>query len=187
MSSVSAARPGIDAVLNTTESGIPLDQIARDLLGDRRSIGGDEAVAAGITGEVPWSWRAALLAGIASACLQAGILVLSAQTPTELIPGLPIQVGGAGSAMTPAVIAYGLWSGGSDAASTLMIAQFVLKVLKQTSPVAYALGGALVGVGTGYVVRVLMGGDDNMAADAITGLVAGFLYRMLAGVKAVKA
>jgi hypothetical protein len=175
------------AALATTESGIPLEEIARRILGDGASIAETQTTTAPTDGVVPWTWRAAILAGLAAACLQAGLVVLSTQSPTPLLPGLPMQVGGTGSSLTPALIAYGLWNGGSAAATTMMIANFILRVMKMTSPVAYALGGALVGAGSGYLLRVLLGGEDTMATDAIAGLAAGFLYRIFAGVKASKA
>lgn len=179
------ALPGAVAALHATESGIPLEQLARDLLGDAKPAGSAEAGAvSSAEGRVPWSWRAAMLAGIAAASLQAGLIVLSSQSPTPLLPGLPWAVGGAGSALTPAVIAYGLWNGGSNAATTMMVAHFGLRAVRTTSPLAYALGGAVVGAAASYLMRTLLGGDDTLATDAITGLLAGFLYRMIAGARA---
>jgi hypothetical protein len=177
---------GLHDALTTTESGIPLDEIAKKLLGEGHSTRSDEDVRQSTSGEVPWSWRASILAGLVAACMQAGVVVLSSQTPTAILPGIPMEVGGAGSTLTPAVIAYGLWNGGSEAASTLMIAHFALKIMKTTSPVAYALGGAIAGAASGYVIRMLIGGEDTMVTDAIAGLIAGFLFRVIAGVQRAK-
>ncbi len=178
----SLRRPAAAEALTTTESGVPLDQLARQLLGERSHSSAQDAATRG-PGVVPWSWRAAMLAGLAAACLRAGLIVLSAQTAAPILPGLPIAVGGEGSAMAPALIAWGLWSGGRDAATTMFIANLILRLLKTDSPVAYALGGALVGAGSSYATMLLLGGENDIAVQAALGLAAGFLYRIFAGTK----
>ncbi len=179
-----AARPDLNAALSTTESGIPLDQIARNLIGsgDAPAPGAEKEQ----TGVVPWSWRAALLAGVCASCLQAGVVVMSAQTPTAILPGVQFEVGGAGSSMEPLLIAYGLWVGGRSAAVTMLLAHFGLRTLspKTLSSIAYAIAGAMAGVAYALTMKGLGLEDEHVPTVAAMGLMTGFMYRVLAGAKA---
>jgi len=174
----------IEAALAATESGVPLDVLAKQLM----SGAFEDALAASKppapAGVVPWSWRAAFLAGFAASCLQAGLVVLQAQHATPILPGVPFEVGGEGAVTTPALIAAALWTSAQDAATALLLSHFGLRALNISSPLAYAVGGAAGGALSAYATRLLLGGEDAMLTDAITGLISGFLFRMFAGLKA---
>ncbi len=178
-------RPTRETALTMTESGLPLEEIAKKLLATSPSDKADAKadIVNARTGVVPWSWRAATLAGVSAACLQAGAVVLAAQSPNSLLPGIPVEIGGAGTAAAPVLIAYGLWSGGQDAASALLFSHFGLRSLNMTSPIAYAICGAVMGVASAYLMQVLNVGEAASVTDAIMGLIAGFMYRTLAGIK----
>jgi hypothetical protein len=179
-----SARPDLNTALATTESGIPLDQIARNL------IGSGEGAPLGVEIEktciVPWSWRAALLAGVCASCLQAGVVVISAQTPTAVVPGVQFEVGGAGSSMEPLLIAYSLWVGARSAAATMLLAHFGLRTLspKTMSSIAYAIAGAGAAVAYALAMKGLGLEDERLPTVAAMGLMTGFMYRVLAGAKA---
>ncbi len=178
-----SAPNSLDAAIATTESGVPLDVLARQLMSGARSDLKAQSDRPPPDGAVPWSWRAAFLAGLVASFSQAGLVVLQAQQVGSLIPGLSVQLGGAGQMVTPALIGLSLLSSGREAATTLVLSHFALRSFKIASPLAYAIGGAAAGAGSAYVARALMGGDDTIATEAMTGLIAGFLYRLLAGAK----
>jgi len=167
--------------LTTTESGIPLDVLAKSIMGDMHA--GNETAAGKAGGVVPWSWSAAFIAGISAASLQAGVVVLQAQTPAPLVPGLGGAIGGAGTAFAPALIGLTLFSSGREAAATIVLARLGLRLAGLTSLIAYAIGGGVAGAISSYVDQALFGGEDALLLDASIGMVAGALYRLLAGTK----
>ena len=182
--STRSVKPDLNAALATTESGIPLDQLARNLIGS-----GDGAVAGAEnekSGVVPWSWRAAVLAGVCASCLQAGVVVISTQTPQDILPGVHVQVGGAGSSMEPLLIAYSLWVGARSAAVTMFLAHFGLRALspRTRSSIAYAIAGAAAAIAYALTMKGLGLEDERLPTVAAMGLMTGFMYRVLAGAKA---
>lgn len=182
------ARPaanGGTSALAATESGIPLDVIAKQLIGEGAARA-NTPEARSVEGYVPWSWRASMLAGIAASSLQAGLIVWQSQNAGSALPGLPgVNVApGVGSPVTAALIAYGLWSGAREAAGSMMFSHFGLRLFGLRTPIAYAVGGGAGGAAMAYISEALAGGEANLITSVATGLVTGFLYRMFAGLRA---
>ena len=184
---VAAVKAGaaVAGALTSTESGLPLDEIARRLMSGESSDRSPESAPAGAAsaGAVPWSARAATLAGLSAACLQAGRVVLSPQSAVPDLSSFGVHIDASSGVAYPALIAFGLWSGGTSAAQTMLLTHFGLRAAGQTSPVAYAIAGAAMGAGLSWATVLLMGGEPAMVADATLGIVSGFLYRVFAGVK----
>ncbi len=155
-----------------------LAALARGLF-DAKSSAETSTIAA-----VPWSMRAAMLAGVFAALLQSGMQVAGAQGMLGIIPGLEIDPG-VGSVLTPVLLLSGVLGGGRIAAFAVMMAHVPLRALNQTSPAAYAIGGAVAGALQAYVGALLAGGEAAIIAEAVTGLAAGFLYRVFAGARGV--
>ena len=133
-------------------------------------------------GEVPWSMRAAILAGLFASLLQAGMVVASAQGVVEIIPGLKVDVG-QGSLLTPLIILTGLWGGAHVAASAVMLSHFLLRRLGRVAALDYALAGCAAGAADAFMTTLLFGGAHGLLAQAMTGLAAGYFFRLFAGVR----
>ena len=160
--------------------GVPPDlaDIARNLKAEvARERGGIEDARDGV---VPWSMRAAFLAGLFASLLQAGIVVASARGIVEIIPGFKFDIG-EGSAITPLIIVSGVMSGARVAAGAVMLSHFLLRTLGRTGVIDYALGGAAAGAANALIVTLLFGASHGFMAETLTGLAAGSLFRLFAG------
>jgi len=162
----------------------PIDEsfvaIAREMMQDGRRE--REVIDRG-DGVVPWSFWAASLAGLGAAFLQAGIYIVAAKGPIEFMPGVKINGYGDGTWLLTLML-YGLLSGARIAATSLMFTHFALRFVQMTSPAAYAVGGAIGGGIYAYAMQMLGAGPQHLTATAVTGLLAGYLYRIFAGVRA---
>jgi hypothetical protein len=133
--------------------------------------------------KVPWSAIAALIAGVVACLLQSGGLILSTYGSVEVIPGFKVDVGQT-SILAPLLISAGLIEGARVAAFSLLLAHAALRLVNVTNIFAYALFGALAGAAQAMAMSVITGVPMKSAlAEAVTGLIAGYFYRMFAGVK----
>jgi len=135
------------------------------------------------SGKVPRSFRAALLAGLIVACLNAAANATFAASATR-----DLGMFSFGSANVPVLVALllgALWSGARTSAACLLIAHRLLAAWGRTSPAYYVLGGGVAAVGLALLTHVLDGGmtPTVLAMDAFSGMVAGFFYRLFAGLK----
>ena len=154
--------------------------VAREMMQHSRR---EQEVASSGGGTVPWSLRAAVLAGLGAAFLQAGLLIVAAKGSIEFIPGVKIFGDGDASWLLMLVL-YGLLSGARIAVTTLMFTHFALRFVQLTSLTAYAVGGAVSGCIHAYGLQMLSGGGQRMLTTAATGFAAGYLYRVFSGIRA---
>jgi hypothetical protein len=162
----------------------PIDEsfvaLAREMMQDGRRE--QEVIDRG-DGVVPWSFWSASLAGLAGAFLQAGVYIVAAKGPVEFMPGVKINGYGDSSWLLMLTL-YGLWKGASIAATALMFTHFALRFVQMTSPAAYAVGGAIGGCIYAIAMQMLGAGPQQVVATAVTGLAAGYLFRIFSGVRA---
>ncbi|MDF2114570.1 hypothetical protein PY365_03200 [Roseiarcaceae bacterium H3SJ34-1] len=162
----------------------PIDEsfvaLAREMMQDSRRE--QEVIERG-GGVVPWSFWAASLAGLAGAFLQAGLYIVAAKGPVEFMPGVKINGYGDASWLLMLML-YGLMSGARIAVTSLMFSHLALRFVQVTSPAAYAAGGAIGGCIYAYGMQMLGAGPQHVVATAMTGLAAGYLYRIFSGVRA---
>lgn len=151
--------------------------VAREML---RSSESEQAVQR--QGEVPWSMTAALLAGIAASCLQAGLYIVAAKGPIEIIPGLKMTLGSS-SEMLLMAITLGLWRGAQVAVTAIMLSHLAMRFTQMSSPTAYGIAGAVSGAIYAYGLDLLTEQSASIWATAASGLAAGFLYRLFAGLR----
>ncbi|MDH7799789.1 MULTISPECIES: hypothetical protein [unclassified Beijerinckia] len=133
-------------------------------------------------GEVPWSMTAATLAGVAGSCLLAGLYIVAAKGPVEIIPGLKMTLGGSSQMLLLAIV-LGLWNGAQIAVTATMVSHMAMRFVQMTSPTAYAIAGGISGAVYDYGMAMLTGESSNVLVTAATGLAAGFLYRRFAGLR----
>jgi hypothetical protein len=173
-----------DASAQAQNATRPIDEgfiaIAREMMQDGRR---EQGVLDRGEGVVPWSFWAASLAGLGAAFLQAGIYIVAARGPIEFMPGVKINGYGDGTWLLTLTL-YGLLSGARIAVTSLMFTHFALRFVEISSPVAYAVGGAIGGCIYAYAMHMLGAGPQHLVATAVTGLVAGYLYRIFSGVRA---
>lgn len=137
---------------------------------------------------VPRSFRAALLAGLATACLSAGFLLIQhTQDAGDVgeLAGVAGLLGVNMQAWTPALLLFSLLNAGQATAGTLLTAHFVLRRIGATNLFAYSVGGAAAGVFWVLAAQYIgLGGDGyGLFAEAAMGACAGFFYRLLAGAR----
>ncbi len=137
---------------------------------------------------VPRSMRAALLAGLAVGFCLAGLDVTHAGA---LDPALQVALQGAGlgdvaQRALPYTIALSLLAGGRAAATTLLIAHFLLARARVTGFAAYAAAGG--GVAAGAAALMLALGHPpahGWGLEVAGGAAAGALYRLFAGARSL--
>lgn len=175
------------AATPATESGIPLEELARRLTAAAGDGAGGSANAREASGDlrVPWSGRAALVAGVSAACLSAAMTAIAGPPALELAPGVPIPAQGPMEMLGPALMGWSLFSGGESAASVLIVAHGGLRLLNIRSPLAYAIAGGLASAAATYANHALGGEPESLGASAAIGAMAGFLYRIVAGARPV--
>jgi len=161
----------------------PIDEnfvaIAREMMNDGRR---EQELLDHGGGTVPWSLLAAILAGVGAACLQAGLYIVAAKGPVEFMPGVKIGSYGDASWLLMLVI-YGLWKGASIAVTVMMLTHLAMRFVQSTSASAYAVAGAISGCIYAYGMQMLGAGEQQVLTTAVTGLLAGFLYRIFSGVR----
>lgn len=139
---------------------------------------------------VPWSGRAALLAGLVTAFLTAGGLLAQSKLgapETASLDKLSSLIGFDGKDLGPALLLGSLWSAGQATFWTLVTSHFVLRRAGATSLLAYAASSAAAGLAWAGLSQVLgFGGPDHgYVMEAAIGACAGFFYRLLAGTKPI--
>ncbi len=151
---------------------------------------------------VGWSWRAAVLAGLivglvnaaarATTFLSFGSLggldklplgqTLLGQTSLGQVSLGQISVGEASVPLAVLVALAGLWSGARASALAVFVTHFILVRIGRTSLVAYSLGGAAASLA--YALLASLIGEAatplSIAMEALSGLGAGFFYRLFA-------
>lgn len=167
--------PGLDP-----DPDLRLAEFAKTLRAETQSAG-SQAPRSG-EGVVPWSMRAACLAGLCAALLQAGMVVASARGIVEIVPGFKLDVG-EGSMLTPMIIVSGLWSGAQIAAEAVMASHFLLRALVRTGIADYAIAGGATGAAIAWISAQLSGNHHGVVAAAATGVATGLLYRLFAGLR----
>jgi hypothetical protein len=139
---------------------------------------------------VPWSARAALLAGAATACLSAGFL-LTQESGSHSTSGDLNQVasiiGIDPRATGPALLFLSLWQAAQSTSFTLLGTHFVSKWTREVGVSAFTIGGAATGLVLAAVCQLLgFGGPEHgYLYEALMGGCAGLIYRRLAGLKPI--
>jgi hypothetical protein len=183
----SKARP--ERALERTESGLPIEELAQRM--GLRVADADEALRAQPRQiSVRWSGRAALLAGLITACLSAGGLLAQAKLGAQQSAGLDqlsSLIGFDGRDLGPALLLAGVWSAGQATFWTVVTSHLVLRRMRATSLFAYATCGAAAAIAWAGASQALgFGGpDQGYVMQACVGACAGFFYRLLAAAKPV--
>jgi hypothetical protein len=168
------------AVSETSESGVPLSDLAAALMPSPADAEADERRA---RRTVPYSLRAGLLAGLVVSLMQAGLVIVAAKAQSASLAGLAAMTGVSPQDMLPLVVAGSLLDGAQATGFTVLTAHSVLKRFAVTGHAAYALGGAAAAAV--YAVGALLLGfgapAHGWAIELATGLGAGFFYRVFAG------
>ena len=144
---------------------------------------------------VGWSFRAAVLAGLIVGLVNAAaratrFLSLGSLGGLGGLDKLPlgpsvlgqISLGEATVPLTLLAALAGLWSGARASALALLFAHKILARLGHTSLVAYSLGGAAACLAYA-LIAALFGAETtpvSVATEALSGLGAGFFYRLFA-------
>ncbi|WP_219319543.1 hypothetical protein [Methylovirgula sp. HY1] len=132
-------------------------------------------------GKVRRSFRAAILAGLIVAILNAAA---SATFAAHAMAGLhDFSLGSAQVPVAAALIIGALWSGGSSSATCLLVVHRLLARMGRTSYSAYVLGGGAVALTLSLIMFPLDGGQGprGLALVAVSGMVTGYFYRLFAG------
>jgi hypothetical protein len=136
---------------------------------------------------VKWSARAAILAGLITACLTAGGLLIQDKTGADGgdLAQASALFGFNAQSLAPALLLASLWEAGQATFWTLVTSHFVLRRIEATSLFAYASASALAGAAWAGASQVLGFGapDHGYVAQIAIGACAGFFYRLLAGAK----
>jgi hypothetical protein len=129
--------------------------------------------------KVGWSLRAAVLAGLVVGLLNAAVNATSALELGGLLGQIPL-----GNAKLPFAVvltAAGLWSGARASALALLFAHNFLNRRSRSTYLAYALAGGAASLAYALVVDALgLGAQHSLAVDVLSGLAAGFFYRLFA-------
>lgn len=156
---------------------LPPELVAR-LLDAEAGASGAHAPSAG---KVRRSFRAAILAGLIVAVLNAAANATFAASATAGLNDFSL-----GSAQVPvaaALVIGALWSGGSNSAICLLVAHRLLARLGRTSYVDYVLGSAASASALALIMFAL-GSDfrpSGLGIEIFSGMAAGFFYRLFAG------
>jgi hypothetical protein len=126
------------------------------------------------------SFRAALLAGLCVGFFNAALNMTQFSASGESIASLL-----GATAVSPVAISLvvGIWSGARTTAMTLLITHRILAKWGRTDRLAYVLGGGAVAATYAAILQAL--GltifDHGFGAELLSGLAAGFFYRVFAG------
>lgn len=129
------------------------------------------------------SFLAAMLAGLVVGCGLVGLdsagVGQKFRPIWELFAIDPAQV----QVIMPAIILLGVIGGARAAATTLLLAHAILKRCRQSSRLAYTLGGGLTATGFAGAMDLLFGQvpAHGWVIDALAGATCGFLYHLFAG------
>ncbi|MHB8886485.1 MAG: hypothetical protein ACYC5H_15665 [Methylovirgula sp.] len=132
-------------------------------------------------GKVRRSFRAAILAGLVVAVLNAAA---NATFAADAMAGLhDFSLGSAQVPVAAALILGALWSGGSSSATCLLVAHRLLARMGRTSTGDYVLGGGAAALILSLIMFALGSGQGprGFALAAASGMVTGYFYRLFAG------
>lgn len=131
-------------------------------------------------GKVARSLRAAVLAGLIVGLLNAALNATSLISSGGLLDELPL--GQAKMPISIMLVAAGLFSGARSSAFVLLFAHKILTKLGRTSYFAYAFAGAGASLACALIVQALgLGETHSLVSETLSGLGAGFFYRLFAG------
>ena len=176
-------RPTPRSALETTSTGVPVSELAKTLMAKPAMDDADHRTSA--KGVVPTSWRAGILAGLAASSLQAGYVILQANSGTDQVSAMLAAAGVDQTKTLPILLLSSLLGGGEATGSTILFAHSFLKRTGHNNALAYAVGGGIV-AGLSSVVMQAIGaslGPSTLPVDVATGIAAGFFYRMFAGAR----
>lgn len=145
------------------------------------SEAGEAAVRAPGAGKVRRSFRAAILAGLIVASLNAAANAAFAAHATAGLNDFWL-----GSAQVPVAVALligALWAGGSSGAACLLVAHRLLARMGRTSYRDYVLGGGGAALALALITSALGSGQGphSLAVAAVSGMMTGYFYRRFAG------
>ena len=171
--------------LARSESGMSLEDLARRMEVGSFAPNGSNRPESADRREIVWSTRAALVAGLATACMTAALLLGQNSTspePSDALSQTAALLGIGTKAAAPALLCFSLWSAGASTVTTLAAAHFVLKKVRLASSLAYSTFSAAAGALLALSSQVLgFGGPDHgYLAEMAIGACAGYLYRKLA-------
>lgn len=130
-------------------------------------------------GKIAWSLRAAVLAGLVAGLLNAAVRATSILDLGGLFDQVPL--GEAKMPVAVMLVAAGLWGGARASALALLCAHSLLGRLGRTGYLAYALCGAAASLAYALLATALgFGPDHSLIVDGLSGLAAGFFYRLFA-------
>ena len=181
----SSARSELGAPIE--ELSAPIEELARRIGVNRGDATGSVATdARGML--TPWSGRAAILAGLATACLTAGALLVQNQTDplqSAALNSVSSLVGADGKALVPVLLLLSLWEAGQATFFSVLTSHFVLRRLGATSLSAYATASGAAGLLLAAACQAIGLGrpDSGYYMAAATGACAGFFYRLFAGAR----
>jgi hypothetical protein len=175
----SVVAPSVCAQSATVPAALTLPpELVASILQPEARVASSESMAR--KASVPRSLRAALLAGLCVGFFSAALNITA--TPSlgkELAPLL-----GDMALPLPAIsIFLGLWSAARTSMMSLLVTQRILNYCRWTHHIAYALGGGATALAYAGVIHLLGPGlpHHGFGVEFITGLGAGFFYRLFAG------
>ncbi len=169
--------PPLQTAASRQPNGLPPDLIASLL----HPPGTESAVATDRGGKVPRSFRAAILAGLIVAILNAAANAAFAAHATA---GLnDFSLGSAKLPVAAALLMGALWSGGRSSAVCLLVAHWLLARMGRTSHIDYMLGGGGAALALALIMSALGGGlgPGGLGMEIFSGMAAGLFYRQFAG------
>jgi hypothetical protein len=140
-----------------------------------------EEIGGRLAGRVPWSWSAALIAGLITSCLLAGFTLVDMREAATSEQAKLMEQMGFGSSAGPWVIVSSLVGGARATASAVFLAQLLLRPFRVTHALAFAVTGAMVSGALAYAGLAL--GSHSLLPAVLSGFSAGFFYRTFAGIK----
>lgn len=131
--------------------------------------------------KVPRSFRAAILAGCIVAVFNAATNATFAAEANDTLGVLSF-----GSRNAPVIVALllaALWSGARTSALILLVTHRLLVAIERTSYLSYAMFGGIVALGFGLFMQALgkPPGAGGIGMEILSGVGAGFFYRLFAG------
>ncbi len=128
------------------------------------------------------SLRAALLAGLCVGFFNAALNIAATPASGEELAPLLGQVLGQSALPLPAVsLVFGLWSGARTSMLSLLVTHRILNAFGWSGHAAYALGGGAVALAYAAAVHAMGLPQQSFGVEFLTGLGAGFFYRLFAG------
>jgi hypothetical protein len=158
---------------------LPADLVAAIVRPAAQTAGADGAPR---QARVARSLRAALLAGLCVGFFSAALNIAAPPASGEELAPLVGQALGQSALPLPALsLVFGLWSGASSSMMSLLVTHRILNAFGWTRYAAYALGGGAVALAYAAAVHAMGLPHQSFGVEFLTGLGAGFFYRLFAG------